>query len=55
MAGRKLAVNVQVGNDLHVAGSTPDQETAEQITNPKAWADEVDEASKPSKPRAKRS
>jgi len=35
--GKKLAANVQVGDALYEAGSTPPKEIADQITNPKAW------------------
>lgn len=37
-AGKKvLAVNVQVGDRLFLAGESPEKEYADQITNPKAW------------------
>lgn len=42
MAGRKLAVNTTVGGVTYEAGTTPDAEVAEQITNPAAWGDEPD-------------
>lgn len=46
MAGAKkkvLAVNVQVGGRLFLAGESPEKEFADQITNPKAWGgDEVE-------------
>lgn len=45
MAGRKLAANVHVGGRFFEAGSTPEKEFADQITNPKAWGeDEAAEA-----------
>lgn len=37
MAGKSLAVNVTVGGETFLAGSTPPKEIADQITNPKAW------------------
>lgn len=47
MAGAKkkvLAVNVQVGSRLFLAGEAPEKEFADQITNPKAWGgDEVED------------
>lgn len=36
---RKLAANVYVGGVLHAAGSSPDKDVADQITNPKAWGE----------------
>lgn len=36
---KKLARNVAVGGVMYPAGSTPDKEIADQITNPKAWVD----------------
>jgi polyphosphate kinase 2 (PPK2 family) len=42
MAGRKLATNVWVAGRFFAAGSTPDKEYAEQITNPKAWGEDTD-------------
>lgn len=41
-AGKKLAANVWVGGQLFMAGSSPDKEFADQITNPRAWGDEPD-------------
>ena len=41
--GRKLTKNVWVNGEFYAAGSTPDKDVAELITNPKAW--EADEAS----------
>jgi len=43
MAGRKLARNVYVDGVLHLAGSTPEKDVAEQISNPKAWGDTASE------------
>lgn len=43
-AARKLAANVWVGGQLFEAGSSPEKEIAEQITNPKAWGKDVDES-----------
>lgn len=42
--GRKLAKNVYVGEDFYEAGSEPPKEIAEQITNPAAWGDSIDDA-----------
>lgn len=42
MADRKLAANVHVGGRFFEAGSTPDKEFADQITNPKAWGEDVE-------------
>jgi hypothetical protein len=54
MASKALAVNVTVGGETYPAGSTPDEEIADQITNPKAWGDEPDvEASDEAKPAKK--
>lgn len=36
---RTLAANVYVGEELYRAGTSPAKEIADQITNPKAWAD----------------
>lgn len=54
MTGRKLAVNTTVGGVTYEAGSTPDPEVAEQITNPAAWGEEPDDAGeeKPAKKAA---
>ena len=38
-ARKKLAANVYVGSVLYEAGSSPEKEIAEQITNPKAWGE----------------
>lgn len=40
---RKLARNVHVGGRVFSAGDTPDEEFAEQITNPNAWNDKAEE------------
>lgn len=40
MGARVLAANVWVGDVLHLAGTSPDGDAAEQITNPKAWAED---------------
>jgi hypothetical protein len=44
MAGRKLAVNTTVGGTTYEAGTVPPAEVAEQISNPKAWGDQADDA-----------
>lgn len=38
---RKLAANVYVGETLYRAGTSPEKEIADQITNPKAWGEGV--------------
>lgn len=40
MGARVLAANVWVGDVLHLAGTSPDSDAAEQITNEKAWAED---------------
>jgi len=40
MAGRKLAANVWLDGKFHAAGSTPDKDVADRITNPNAWESE---------------
>ena len=37
MATKKLAANVYVNGDFHAAGTSPDKDVADQITNPRAW------------------
>lgn len=37
MAGKQLKRNVMVGGVLYAAGSTPDKEIADQISNPNAF------------------
>lgn len=49
MAGRKLTSNVWVNGTLHLAGSSPEKDVADQITNPNAWSAE-DEAEGPRYP-----
>lgn len=45
MAGKTLAVNVWVGDQLFLAGDSPEKKFADQITNPNAWGgDSVDES-----------
>lgn len=39
---RKLAANVYVGETLYRAGTSPEKEIADQITNPKAWGEDED-------------
>lgn len=43
--GRILKTNVYVGDTWHLAGSTPPDDVAEQIANPKVWAEESGVAS----------
>ncbi len=54
MSGRKLAVNVIVDGKLYPAGSSPDKEIADRISNPKAWgadpAEDDGAGDKPAKP-----
>lgn len=50
---RKLTKNVYVDGVFHEAGSSPDAETAKQITNPAAWGDEAEEAAPAKGSRAK--
>lgn len=47
---RRLKYSVAVGNDIHVAGTSPSAEVAKLITNPDAWED--DDASSSSDPGA---
>lgn len=46
---RTLAANVYVGETLYRAGTSPEKEIAEQITNPKAWG-ETEDAAEPAAP-----
>lgn len=39
---RKLAANVYVGETLYKAGTSPEKDIADQITNPKAWEGKSD-------------
>ena len=40
MAARVLAAFVHVGGKVFAPGDSPEKEFADQITNPKAWAEE---------------
>lgn len=44
---RKLAANVYVDGVLHLAGSSPDKDAAEKITNPKAWGESLSASDAP--------
>lgn len=59
---KTLTQNVNLDGVLYEAGSTPDKEIADQITNPKAWAepdadesaDDADESAPAAKKTASR-
>jgi hypothetical protein len=44
MAGKKLARNTTINGVTYDAGTVPPADVAKEITNPKAWEAEADEA-----------